>query len=349
MAASLQSGNRASGLNEVNVLRTTRQYEWVIEKFSELPSRKLKSATFSGPNDDGVKWLLHMYNNVDGANKGYLSLYLMLTPSAINAQKVVSLKVKIFSSSKWWPPVSAKFFDAKVDSTKGWGWSKLIKRKLLLKKSNGYLNNDTLRIFFELSTNETPDRCDADDAAEANTALLANQEELLMTSEGEYNDCVLVCKDDVTVHTSKTFLAAQSAVFRAMLRPNSGFQEAQTGRITVGDYNSVVMTEVCRFASCGRVENIEELVEELVAAADQYDLPELKQLCVKRMCSTIAKENVSRRLVIADLYNLAPLKQAVFNFIKSNGLDLTDYKQLVTTAHHQNLLFELIGALSLQK
>lgn len=101
-----------------------------------------------------------------------------------------------------------------------------------------------MTIYFELSTNESPDRCDADDTAEANATLLANQEELLATSDDDYNDCVLLCKDDLTVPASKTFLSAQSLVFRAMFKRNSGFQEAQTGRVTVPDFNSIIMTEV---------------------------------------------------------------------------------------------------------
>lgn len=104
-----------------------------------------------------------------------------------------------------------------------------------------------------------------------------------------------------------------------------------------------------RFVSCGRVDNLEELAEDLVAAADQYDVEELKQLCSKHMSSTVTKENVSRRLVVADLYRLTALKRAIFEYIRTHGLDLTDYKQLLAASHHQNLLFELIGALSLQK
>jgi hypothetical protein len=56
----------------------------------------------------------------------------------------------------------------------------------------------------------------------------------------------------------------------------------------------------------------------LLGVADQYDLPELKTWCGKRLAATVTKANYSELLRMAELHDISLLKTAVLKFIASN-------------------------------
>jgi hypothetical protein len=60
-------------------------------------------------------------------------------------------------------------------------------------------------------------------------------------------------------------------------------------------------------------------LKELLAAADQYDLPELKERCAQGLVATgLTMDNYSELLRLAELHNAPALKAAVLKYIAIN-------------------------------
>lgn len=88
-----------------------------------------------------------------------------------------------------------------------------------------------------------------------------------------FTDCVLTCGGrDFNVH--KAILAARSPVFAAMFEHK--MRESQSDRVDVADVDAEVMREMLRFMYTGQAPNLERMADDLLAAADKYQLDRLK-------------------------------------------------------------------------
>jgi len=72
-------------------------------------------------------------------------------------------------------------------------------------------------------------------------------------------------------------LAARSAVFAAMFE--AGMREAQNDHVHIDDVDADVMKEMLRYMYTGTAPGIERMADELLAAADKYQLDRLKVCC----------------------------------------------------------------------
>lgn len=61
------------------------------------------------------------------------------------------------------------------------------------------------------------------------------------------------------------------------------------------------MNEVLRFIYCNVVENLTEIANDLVFAAEVYGIDQVKDLCIESLVKTIVTENVVDLLITADL------------------------------------------------
>jgi speckle-type POZ protein len=119
-----------------------------------------------------------------------------------------------------------------------------------------------------------------------------------MYEEEEFTDFGLKCSDGEVLSCHKFILAARSPVFRAMLKIN--MKEAKQGSADVPDFDSKIMREVLRFIYCGFVFDIDEMSQDLVFAAEKYELEGLKKLCIDNMISMLSSANVLQFITIAD-------------------------------------------------
>ena len=60
------------------------------------------------------------------------------------------------------------------------------------------------------------------------------------------------------------------------------------------------------------------LADELLAAAEQYQLELLKSICEERLCATLEIGNSVRHLVLGDMYQAAALKRMAMQFVVRN-------------------------------
>merc|ERR1711915_336545 len=77
----------------------------------------------------------------------------------------------------------------------------------------------------------------------------------------------------------------------------------------------------------GKAESISAKADELLVAADKYDLGELKLLCENTLIEELGTENVFTLLMLADQQRAGKLRQAALQFIQSRGMQLTANKE----------------------
>lgn len=113
-----------------------------------------------------------------------------------------------------------------------------------------------------------------------------------------FADFELRCSDGETLKCHKVILAIRSPVFHAML--SNDMKETQQGFVDVPDFTSIVLKEVLRYIYCGSVVSSENIFEDLIFAAEKYDIGALKEICIKEITRDISKANVFQCLLIAD-------------------------------------------------
>lgn len=162
---------------------------------------------------------------------------------------------------------------------------------------------------------------------------------------GDHGDCVLSFGDHKhQLRVYKDILVACSPVFASMFAHN--WKEGQMNKIYVRGVRYEVMKELIRYIYFGKVAGLKVIAKELLMAADMYQLPGLKEVCVNVLLDTMKKEHVCEYVVIADRLHIDSLKSAAFKFFKAYASDikrLPGWKDLLT--QHPDLSAELISSL----
>jgi speckle-type POZ protein len=92
------------------------------------------------------------------------------------------------------------------------------------------------------------------------------------------------------------------------------------------------------------------MAEDLLTAADKYEILPLVELCAQYLADTLNNENACARLVLADRHHITKLKSAAINFIKQNVRDIKamiGYKELFAT--HHDLVIEIMEIMCISK
>jgi hypothetical protein len=156
-------------------------------------------------------------------------------------------------------------------------------------------------------------------------ALCASDFKSLL-ADPEHADFVLKCGGK-TFKCHKNILSSRSPVFRGMLA--LGMEEARRGEAEIRDMEPETLGCLLAFIYCGEVEEGlagQEAVEELLYAADKYDLgslvcnsddvkwvssrdPTKVKLCAENLQGVVTPKTAARILDIADRHSLVALKQ----------------------------------------
>ena len=144
----------------------------------------------------------------------------------------------------------------------------------------------------------------------------------------------------------KIVLSARSSVFLAMFQSN--LTETQTNTLKIEGIDPAVFKEVLRlFMYTDQVEQLDELVEELLAAAERYMLNLLKSKCEAHLAGKITVDNCAELLLLADLHSAAGLKMIVLDFCCSRAAavaQMANWQQLMESAN-SHLLRDISKAL----
>lgn len=108
------------------------------------------------------------------------------------------------------------------------------------------------------------------------------------------------------------------------------------------------MDKLLRFVYSGNVESIDDCAEKLLAAADEYQIDELKLLCEEVLAEKLCLANVYDILRIADENNAEQLKKKAIEFFHIIAKDLfsrlnfEDHLNLLSTLLKTDIICALI-------
>ena len=105
------------------------------------------------------------------------------------------------------------------------------------------------------------------------------------------------------------------------------------------------MSELCRFTSCGKVENLSNIADDLLLVADKYHMDSLKAMCAVKLCETLAKGNVCRRLIVADRHNVSKLKECATLFIAIHCMEMKTLNEYEEFLNHKELVVSVFDRL----
>ncbi|CAI4231479.1 unnamed protein product [Auanema sp. JU1783] len=331
-------------------------YMWTINNFSfcrEEMGEVLKSSTFSAGANDKLKWCLRINpKGLDEESRDYLSLYLLLVQCNKNEVRA-KFKFSILNAKREETKAMESQRAYRFVQGKDWGFKKFIRRDFLLDETNGLLPDDRLSIFCEVSVvAETINVTGQTSAAQFKVPSCRLSEDLAILFENRtFSDCTLVAaksQPEQTFHVHKAILAARSPVFHAMFEHK--MSEYVKNEVTIDDVEPEVLKEMINYMYTGNSQNVEQMAQHLIAAADKYQLDRLKVMCEQSLCSALTADNACVTLVLADLYNAEQLRNHAINYINVNATDVMNsdgWKDLVK--EHPPLLAEVFRALATQQ
>lgn len=167
------------------------------------------------------------------------------------------------------------------------------------------------------------------------------QTDILLNVEGE------------RILAHKMILETRSLVFSAMFRHN--MKENQTGEVDIKDINPKAFQSVLFYMYSGDLDYALSTEKALAvyAAADRYDIKELKQLCVLFIKQNLCEEWVCSVIEFADMYHEADTAQCARTYFKENVLKVIEtesWRKFVKENHESStiLLESALKELSLK-
>jgi len=119
----------------------------------------------------------------------------------------------------------------------------------------------------------------------------------------------------------KVVLAASSPVFEAMFK--EGTKEHQDNYVNIEDMDSDVFEMFLRFLYSGEVEKLDDMVSDLLAAADKYDVQPLREICIKQMAKNISADNAVDMLALAHRHSIDSIISVASEYLRKNFVDVT--------------------------
>lgn len=160
--------------------------------------------------------------------------------------------------------------------------------------------------------------------------------------EMKYSDMMLICEGrEFNCH--KFMLAKKSDVFDAMFSHN--FSETSSGKVFIEDLQSEAVAEMLRYIYTGHVHGLEKVNRILLAAADKYNIVDLKEACERSLCSSMTVESVSSLLLFARDRHFSELKNKAIEFISRNIQAVTESEGWQELVKVPTLMTEVVRAM----
>ena len=210
--------------------------------------------------------------------------------------------------------VHTECHDSCVIGVRKFGPKEIFKSEILLLQ---YLYNGTLtvQVEAELSFLQENERCAANVIQNKNPQNNNPYKDMYRLYQAdELVDAIIKCNEmEFKVH--KVVLASQSPVFQAMFEAN---MKEQSDVVEVSGITSAAMSDLITYIYTGTAPNIKTLANELLDAADKYQINRLFKMCECQLQDQMSMNDAVNTLIQADLYGRAGLKKACFEFIRHN-------------------------------
>ena len=313
------------------------------QKLKNGPGKSIRSKAFSVGCEGDLKFILEFYP------QGYVD---SSETEIQNGEKWASLYLKVESSKNYGTFHHIEFSILNADGEKfgirrlhrkipiARGYDKFIRLTDLENPANKLLQNDTLTVCCRVEETESKtEECNCQ-IEEPQTKIARRKlcEDLASITEEKFADFVFKVENE-KIAAHRVILAARSPVFAAMFQHD--MQENKTNETEITDVTPAAFKAFLQFIYTGHCE-VESLAEELLVAANKYDVQDLKQICAKELRMQLTVDNAVRLLVLSDLHQSEDLKDGAIRFINKNAPAVrktptwTDF-----TKSYRNLLVEL--------
>jgi len=128
-------------------------------------------------------------------------------------------------------------------------------------------------------------------------------------------DVTLEARDE-GVKAHKLILSAGSKVFHNIFANEQS--ETSSDVLRMKDFDSKIVEALLSFLYTNQVHNLEETAKELLQVASQYEVEELKEICMAELHPSINIENAAQVLIMAHENDVQKMKESAGAFIKMN-------------------------------
>jgi len=225
-----------------------------------------------------------------------------------------------------------------------WGWGIC---DILV--NNDYINDDTLTIICEMNipgNDRTTIGYGFEEGKkvkkeeEESSKIISDMERLLDT--GTLTDVTIKCENRM-LECHKAILSARSTVFRAMFQHD--MRESKSNEIHIPDIDFATVRDMVKFIYSGRLKDLADKSDLLLAAADKYDIRDLKSICCQHLASTLSVDQIVDVLVLADIHKATDLKNQAIQFLLNHKEEVfaqPDWKHKLR--NHPEILMEVLEA-----
>ena len=197
-----------------------------------------------------------------------------------------------------------------------------------------------IRCVVELECRDLPFINEADDPAALQLSRTSSFSSFL--DEMKYTDLTLEVNGNV-FHCHKFMLAKKSDVFDAMF--SHDFAETVSNKVIITDLDSEAVMEMLRFIYTGKVQNMEKVNKMVLAAADKYNIADLKESCEKSLCNGMTIDNVCNLLLLARDRVSNELKRRALEFISQNVDSVTNSEGWQDLSRDPILMTDIVRAM----
>ncbi|XP_064459370.1 speckle-type POZ protein B-like [Ornithodoros turicata] len=301
---------------------STCLHRWIIKDFNtHLAEYKgcMKSSTFCQPDDPRTSWRLLIYPNGICEARGWVSLYLKLASRrarSFRARAEFSL-IRDDGTHAAQTTVEAEFRTQQPTC----GVPKFLNKEQLLNTATSMLPDDALTIVCKVTV-----LGEISHTAYATAPVVRSEKDCDFTDDfnrlyrtGQFSDFVISAGNkEFRVH--KAVLAARSPVFLAMLVSPS--KESQEDRMTIEDLKPDAVEKMLAYMYTGKATGIGSVMNDLLRAADKYQMPLLKTMCAEWMKSELSAKNVADVFLLAATYSVPELMISAGNYISAHAAEV---------------------------
>lgn len=275
---------------------------------------KVLSPEFDIFNSDKCKnkFRLELYPKGNSRNDtGFISLFLV----NLSEQKVcLTLSLSLLNQDNTKVDYSKVLEDCVFDTKNtSWGNSHFYPEKFIMDSKKKILKDNKCSILCKIIVKDEIKLEEVKMPCSNNICRFKEFDsfEKLLTNE-EFSDITIVAEGK-SFKLHKCILSTRSNVFEAMFR--NDMVEKNQGTVQIEDIRHEVLQELFQFVYTGKVNRITSIADDLLIAAEKYNIDGLKALCEKTMCDNLSEANALKYLKLAVTNNAQLLKSKTVNWI----------------------------------
>ncbi|XP_014235420.1 protein roadkill-like [Trichogramma pretiosum] len=320
-------------------------YTWTIKNYRSLQfnvGQVLESPKFGVGMDNKKYFKLQLYPESDGTDDsaGHISFYLKpIIDSAKKPDKLICRAAVMIINNKKVVQKWRMCHDFATSGFLGRGWKNFFELEhidKLISFENTVTIQCELEIFNEIESSQ-------------NSEIICSKDEAIDTMKFDFSfyseklSDVKLIVEEVKIPAHKIVLSAASPVFRAMFTHD--MLENTENSVKITDITEDILTEMLRYIYTGEIDAIEtDQIIALLAAADKYQIDNLKIKCGKVLCDELSSQNAIKLLLAAYKYKIKNLKDEVIKFVTTH-IQLFSYSEEMKEIDDPDIWMNLVQSI----